>query len=120
MSLKTDYFDGATGLQAKMNEAFDAGAAYVTTNISALSNGLVEAAAKGQSKFTVKVTGTGTVNASYLRANSGNNMLLKSFFAGIKDGLAAQDVYDYECSLQLDVSDSVNTNVNFLFNFQMV
>ena len=42
MSLKTDYFDGATGLQAKCNDAFDAGVTWVTTdNLSAISTALI-------------------------------------------------------------------------------
>lgn len=118
MSLKTDFFDGATGLQTKLNDAFDAGAAYVASNLSALSAALIDEAAQGQTKFTVTVTGTGTVSAAYLRANNGNNLLKQAFFAGIQDGLAGQDIYSYECSLSLDISDSVNTNVNFNFTFQ--
>ena len=117
MSLKTDYFDGATGLQAKMNDAFDGGEAYVVSNASTLSVGLIDNAAKGNTNFTVAVTGTGTVSASYLRANNGNNLLLKAFLAGIKSGLAAQDIYEYECTPALNISDSVNTNVDFKFTF---
>lgn len=118
MSLKTDYFDGATGLQSKLNDAFDAGVTYVGANSSTLSTQLIEAAAQGKTKFTVNVAGTGSMNAGYLRANNGNNLLLKAFFAGVKKGLADQDVYDYECSPSLNVSDSVNTSVDFNFNFQ--
>lgn len=118
MSLKTDYFDGATGLQSKLNDAFDEGVAYVTTNLTALQSALLSAAAQGSTKFTVTITGTGALNAGYLRANNGDNLLLKAFFAGIQDGLAAEDIYNYECSLKLNVSDTINTNVDFLFNFQ--
>jgi hypothetical protein len=118
MSLKTDYFDGATGLQTKMNDAFTAGSTYVSTNASALSAALIAAAAQGNTKFTVTITGTGSLSGAWLRANNGNNLLLKAFFAGIADGLAAQDIYNYESSLSLNVSDSVNTNVDFNFNFQ--
>jgi|ERR1051325_374793 hypothetical protein len=118
MSLKTDYFDGATGLQSKLNDAFDAGSTYVTTNLSTLSAALIAAAAQGSTSFTVNIAGTGGLNAGYLRANNGNNLLLKAFFAGITDGLAAQEIYNYECSLALNVSDTVNTSVDFKFNFQ--
>lgn len=117
MSLKTDYFDGATGLQAKMNDAFDGGVTYVSTNLSVLSAGLIDNAAKGNTSFTVQVLGTGSVSASYLRANNGNNLLLKAFLAGLTSGLAAQDIYSYECTPALNVSDSVNTNVDFKFTF---
>lgn len=118
MSLKTDFFDGATGLQSKLNAAFDSGSSYVTDNLATLSDALVAAAAQGQTKFTVKINGVGGVNAAALRANNGSNLLLKSFFAGVAAGLATQDVYNYECSLELDISDSVNTSVKFNFNFQ--
>jgi hypothetical protein len=118
MSLKTDYYDGATGLQSKLNDAFDAGVAYVVANLSTLSTGLTAAAAQGQAKFTINVPGTGTLNAGYLRASNGNNLLLKSFFSGIKKGLADQEIYEYECSPSLNISDSVNTSVDFNFNFQ--
>lgn len=118
MSLKTDYFDGATGLQAKMNDAFDAGAAYVSANLVTLSAALIDAAAQGKTKFTVTVTGTGTLNAAYLRANKGDNLLLKAFYAGITSGLAAQDIYNYECLPVLNISDTVNTNVDLNFTFQ--
>lgn len=118
MSLKTDYFDGATGLQTKLNDAFDVGAAYVTTNLSTLSAALIDAAAQGKTKFTVTINGTSSLNAGYLRANNGNNLLLKAFFAGIADGLAGQDIYGYECAPSLNVSDTVDTKVDFNFNFQ--
>jgi hypothetical protein len=118
MSLKTDYFDGATGLQAKLNDAFDVGSAYVTTNLSTLSAALIDAAAQGKTKFTVSITGTGSLNAGYLRANKGDNLLLKAFFAGISAGLAGQDIYNYECIPSLNISDTVDTKVDFNFNFQ--
>jgi hypothetical protein len=118
MSLKADFYDGLTGLNQKMNDAFDAGAAYVTTNNTVISNALKQAALEGKTKFTFNVSGTGTLNGTYLRANNGNNLLLKSFFAGIVDGLAAQDIYSYECTPSLNVSDSVLTSVDLLFNFQ--
>lgn len=119
MSLKTDYFDGATGLQAKMNDAFDAGALFVTsTNLATLSAALIDAAAQGKTSFTVSISGTGALNAAYLRSNNANNLLTKAFFAGIQNGLAAQDIYNYECTLALNVADTVNTGVDFKFNFQ--
>jgi len=117
MSLKTDFFDGSTGLNQQMDLAYAAGLAYVTANAATLSTALKTNAAQGLTKFTVIVTGTGTMSAAYLRGNSGNNLLLKSFFAGITTQLATQAVYSHECTLALNVADSVNTNVNFNFNF---
>lgn len=117
MSLRDSYFDGPTGLNAKMDDAFAAGQAYVVANNTALATAMTGAAAQGQLQFSAIITGTGSMNAGYLRANNGNNLLLKSFFAGIVDGLAAEEIYSYQVSLKLDVSDSVNTNVIFCFNF---
>lgn len=118
MSLKTDFFDGATGLNTKMSDAYDAGEAYVAANLSTLSAALIAAAEQGKTKFTVTVTGTGTLNGGYLRGNKGDNLLLKSFFAGILGGLASEQIFNYECSLVLNITDSVATNVDFNFNFQ--
>jgi acetylornithine deacetylase/succinyl-diaminopimelate desuccinylase-like protein len=117
MSLRDSYFDGPTGVNEQMDAAFDAGVLYVTTNLATLTTALVSAAAQGQLQFSTTVTGTGGVNAAYLRGNNGNNLLLKAFFAGIISGLAAEEIYHYQARLQLDVSDSVNTNVLFCFNF---
>jgi hypothetical protein len=118
MSLKTDYFDGATGLQTKMSDAFDVGTAYVTTNLAALSTALVNNAAQGLTTFTVNTAGTSTLNAAYLRANNGDNLLLKAFLAGIKNGLATQDIFEYECNPTLNVASATSTSVNFNFTFQ--
>ena len=116
MSLKTDYFDGATGLQTKLNDAFDAGSTFVSTNLATISAALIQAAAEGKTKFTVTVATT--FQPAYIRANNGENLLRKAYFAGIESGLAAQDIYEYECSLKLNVSDTVTTSVDFNFNFQ--
>lgn len=117
MSLKTDYFDGATGLQAKCNDAFDAGVTWVTTdNLSAISTALINAAAAGSTKFTVTLLTA--YNPSILRGNKGNNLILKAYLAGIQQGLANQEIYAYECSPSLNVSDSVDTKIDLNFNFQ--
>ena len=115
MSLKTDFYDGATGLQTKLNDAFDAGSAFVGTNTATLSTALIDNAAKGQTKFTVNIV-TG-FNPSYLRANNGDNLLTKAYFAGIQSGLATQDIYNYECSLVLNTKQSDLLSVDFNFNF---
>lgn len=116
MSLKTDYFDGATGLHEKMNDAFDAGELFVTTSTVALSSALINAAEQGQTAFSLSILTS--INGTYLRANNGNNLLRKAYFAGIQSGLAASDIYNYECTLVLDVSDTIDTKVKFNFNFQ--
>lgn len=117
MSLKTDYFDGATGLQSKCNDAFDAGVTFVVTdNLAAISAALISAAAAGNTKFTVTLTTS--YNPSILRGNKGNNLILKAYLAGIQDGLAQQEVYNYECTAALNVADSVDTKIDLNFNFQ--
>lgn len=118
MSLRDSYYQNSTGLLEQMDAAFTAGGAYVTANLTTLSTALQNSAAQGITKFTVTINGTGTINSGWLRANNGNNLLLKSFFAGITGGLAAQDIYSYNCTLALNVSDQVNTNIDFNFNFQ--
>lgn len=116
MSLKTDFLDGATGLTQKMQDAFDAGEAFVTTNLTTLSNSLKSNAAQGLTTFTVTITTSD--NPTYLRGNNKNNLYLKSYFAGIQQGLAAESIYNYECTLALNTSDTVNTSVDFKFTFQ--
>lgn len=117
MSLKTDYFDGATGLQAKCNDAFDAGVTFVTTtNLATISAALIDAAAAGKTKFTVTIITS--YNPSILRGNKGENLILKAYLAGIQQGLANQDIYAYECSPALNVADTVDTKIDLNFNFQ--
>jgi hypothetical protein len=117
MSLKTDYFDGATGLQAKCNDAFDAGVAFVAVdNLAAISTALINAAAAGQTKFTSSIITS--YNATILRGNKGDNLILKAYLAGIEKGLADQDIYNYECTPGLNVSDSIITKIDLNFNFQ--
>lgn len=117
MSLKTDYFDGATGLQTQCNNAFDAGVTFVTvSNLATISTALINAAAAGTTKFTT------TIITSYLpttlRGNKGDNLILKAYLAGIEQGLANQDIYNYECTPALNVSDSITTSIDLNFNFQ--
>lgn len=117
MSLKTDFFDGATGLHEKCNDAFSAGVTFVTVDsLAVISAALVSAAASGNTKFTVTLTTS--YNPSILRGNKGNNLILKAYLAGIKQGLADQQIYDYECVPALNVGDSVDTKIDLNFNFQ--
>ena len=119
MSLKTDFFDGATGLHQKCNDAFDAGVAFVTvTNLSAISTALVDHAAQGRTQFTVTLTTT--YNTSILRGNKGNNLILKAYLAGIQEGLADQDIYNFECTPSLNVADATTTRIDLVFDFQTV
>lgn len=117
MSLKTDFFDGATGLHVQCNNAFDAGVTFVTvTNLAAIAAALVSNAAAGNTKFTITLSTT--YMPATLRGNKGNNLILKAYLAGVQEGLANQDVYNYECIPALNVSDSVDTKIDLNFNFQ--
>jgi hypothetical protein len=117
MSLKTDFFDGATGIQQKCNDAFAAGVTFVTvTNLAAISAALISNAAAGNTKFTVTLSTT--YNPAILRGNKGNNLILKAYLAGIQKGLSDQEVYAYECVSALNVSDSVDTKIDLNFTFQ--
>lgn len=116
MTLKTDYYDGLTGLNQQLKDAFDAGSAYVVTNFTALQTALLNAASSGTTKFTATLTTT--YKPTPMRANNGDNLLKKAYFAGIAQGLADSDIYNYECSLVLNVSDNATLKVDFNFNFQ--
>lgn len=117
MSLKTDYFDGATGLQAKCNDAFDFGVDFVLSdNLAAISTALTDNAALGNTKFTVTLLTT--FQPSTLRGNKGNNLILKAYLAGIEFGLADQEIYNYECSASLNISSTVDTSIDLNFTFQ--
>jgi hypothetical protein len=116
MSLKYDFYDGTTGLLQQCDAAFAAGQGFVTSNLTAISNDLKSQAAQGLTTFTL--TYLTTFNPSILRGNKSNNLILKSYLAGIQDGLAAQSIYSFEVTPALDVSDSVNTSIDLNFNFQ--
>lgn len=115
MSLKTDYFDGSTGLIIQMDNAFTAGSTFVTTNLVTISNALKTNAAQGLTKFTVNLATSD--NPTYLRGNNANNLYLKSYLAGIVDGLASQNVYNYECTPTLNLSDQFTVSIDLNFNF---
>jgi len=117
MSLKTDFYDGATGLHQKEQDAFDAGVTFVTvTNLATISTALINAAAAGQTKFVTTLLTT--YQPTFLRGNKGNNLINKSYLAGIKKGLSDQDVFDFECTPTLNISDSISTSIDLNFDFQ--
>lgn len=117
MSLKTDFYNGATGLQEQCNNAFDAGVSFVTvTNLTAISNALISSAASGTTKFTVTLSTT--YMPATLRGNKGNNLILKAYLSGIQKGLADQDIYEYECVPALNTVDNIDTKIDLNFNFQ--
>lgn len=85
-------------------------------NYQSLQNSLKSAAAQGTTKFTVTLPTS--FNAGYLRQNNGDNLLRKAYFAGIQQGLADAEIYNYECVVVLNVKDSVSTQIDLNFNFQ--
>ena len=106
---------GTLGGTASVNQV-DVGV-NPTGNFSTLQQALVAAAAQGQLEFSVLIQGTGTANAMYLRSRNGHNLYLGSFFSGIMSAMSAQQIYDYQVELILDISTNSSTNVIFRFNF---
>jgi hypothetical protein len=89
----------------------------VTPNgsFTTLQSGLEAAAGNGTKTFTITIQTN--YNPAALRGNNGNNLILKAYFAGILSGLANQEIYNYECNLDLNTSDTINTSVDFNFTF---
>lgn len=88
-----------------------------TGNYSTIRSALLNAAASGTTTFTVTIIATG--NTTAMRANKGNNLYLKAYLAGIQQGLADQQLYDYEVSPSLNVSDTIQTSIDLNFKFQV-
>lgn len=89
-----------------------------TGNYSTIRSALLNAAQAGQTAFVVTLTAS--YNPASLRANKGNNLLLKAYLAGIQKGLSDQQLYEYEVTPTLNVSDSVTTSIDLNFKFQVV
>lgn len=110
MSLKTDFWDGATGLNEQMNDVFDEGVLFVSTNLAAISTELKVQAAKGVTDFTL------TLSVSF----EPNNLRLKgkhmdTYFAGIIKGFTDEDIYSYEVTPVLNEADTVNLRIDLNF-----
>lgn len=88
-----------------------------TGNYSTIRSALLENASEGSTTFTVTVTAT--LNPTALRANKGNNLLLKAYLAGIQKGLSDQQLYDYEVAPALNVTDTITTSIDLNFTFQV-
>jgi len=121
----------------------DPGAA-ASGNYAALQAALVSAAQQGLTHFTVTLPATympqflrgsqskncwpqNQYNSNMSQVSSSNsnygndpsdNLIRKSFFAGIHQGLADNQIYDFECALVLNTSDQLNLGVDFNFMFQ--
>jgi hypothetical protein len=112
MSLKTDYLDGANGFTTKMANVFIQGESLITTNLAVLTTQLRTFSAQGVKKFTVNLTGV--FEPQNLRLKG---VHMNTYFAGIKAGLMAQDIYDYEVTVALNTADTINTSVDLTFTF---
>lgn len=102
---------GGTSVALVIQEGVAASGQYAV-----LQSALKDAASQGKTKFTVSLISN--YNPGAVRANNGDNLLKKAHFAGIQQGLATAQIYNYECELKLNVSDSVSTRIDFNFNFQ--
>lgn len=112
MSLKTDFFDGATGLHTQMNDVFDEGATFVTTNLASLTSEMTSQASKGVTTFTFTlVTVFEPANLRLL------GLHWQHYSAGIVNQLAAEDIYSHEVSIALNTSDLTTTSIDFNFTF---
>lgn len=112
MTLKTDYFDGATGFHSQMNDVFDAGVAWISTNLATISTDLQTAAAAGKTSFSLSYPASPASDANL--ALEGTYM--NAFLAGILSGFADQDIYSYEVSASVDDS-STPYNITLSFTF---
>ena len=110
MTLKTDFYLGATGLHEQMNDVFDQGVDFVTDNLSTLQTALTDNAAKGITNFTA------TIATAFEPANLRlNGLHWQHYRAGIVDGLAAEDIYSHEVTIELNTSDTTVTSIDFNF-----
>lgn len=112
MSLKTDYFDGLTGFNAKMSVVYDAGKAFVVTNSAILTSALQAAAASGKKSFIV------TIDVPFEPSNLRlQGIHMKTFLAGIVEQMGTEDIYSYEVTPTLNTSDCLSTSIDFKFTF---
>lgn len=116
-----------------------------TGNYSAIRAALLSAAAAGQTKFTLTLMVTynpalvrgsakcGPVapsssmsscgcgqSSSYCSCSSksnGNNLIAKAYIDGIVAGMAEQEIYSFEVTPKLNVSDTVDTKIDLCFHF---
>lgn len=94
MSLKTDYFDGSTGLLTKIDDSFDLGVAWVATNLSDISDDLKVQAAMGIGTFTL--TYATSDNLTNMMSNNAENKIAYGYLAGVQYALAGQSLYYFD------------------------
>lgn len=95
-----------------MMTVFGDGQTFVSTNLTFLSNALLNAAANGQRTFTVNIITAQSPTALKLNGN-----YLQAYLAGISSGLELQEILPYECTPTLNTSDSLTVSIDFNFTF---
>ena len=87
---------GGSGWGTAVASVVTAGANPVG-NYLAISNALKSYAQSGRTQFKINMPLYGaSINSTTLRANHGNNLILKAYFAGIVNGFANEAIYSYE------------------------
>lgn len=110
MSLRTDY-TGA--LDTKLAEARQNGFTFVkTTNLTSITSGMATAAGQGKKKFTLNFAAT--YQPADLRLKG---PLWLAYQSGIVEALASEDIMQNEVTVDLNLSDSLNTSIDLIFDF---
>ena len=112
-TLRQDYFDSATGLNAQLVDAFTNGGLLITSNLLVISPALISAANQGSTTF--KVTLVTTFKPSALRLKG---LLLDSYLAGVTAALAVQNIFSFECVPTLNTSAVDSTSIDLNFDFK--
>jgi len=99
MSLKTDFYDGATGINSMLQDSFDAGVLWLQTNLATISSLLIAQAAKGTKDFVLSIATTD--NLANMMSNSGDNLVARAYMAGIQYELANEGIFNFECTQSL-------------------
>ena len=99
MSLKTDFYDGATGLNSKVTDSYDLGKAWVVSNLTTISTSLIAQSALGMKVFILTISTTD--NLTNMMSNQANNLIAKGYMAGVTAGLADEEIYSFDCEVGL-------------------
>ncbi len=109
MTLKSTF---AGGLSSALSTAHAAGLAWVVSNTAAISALMVTASASGKKTFTV------TLPTSFQPADL--RLLGPLWFAyqtGVQQGLAVEEIYNSEVTVNLNTADQVTTSIDLVFTF---
>lgn len=110
MSLRTDY-TGA--LDTKLAEARTAGLTLVgTTSIATITSEMATAATAGIKEFTVTLT----IGYQPQDIRTGG-CLWEAFKSGCEQALSVEDIMGNEVTVALNLTDTVNTQLDLNFSF---